>query len=596
MKQTFIKSLLVLCTLSFFAVSNVKAVSYTASSSGNFSSPSTWLGGNVPPSTIGANDIIINSGVTVTLDRNIIVSSTFSLFQMKGTAKLVSTSKNYLSVNSGNFTGAATCSIDIDSVYIGSAASIQYFGSITANTIALSGSPLTQTIDITVNKTLRLMGLIAQLVNGNLTLGTGTPRPVIVFAGGGLLVGSGATVGLANPYDVRYEDPSKSIGLGWELLGTGLTDIEVAIGSSNSTSLAANLNVNGGLKLTSGTLDLNSFDLTFGANSTIDAGGTGSLSSSGGSDIMIQSTASAIGTLRFDATNNMIDNFTMNTGSSNGTLEVGSDLTVMTKLDLQSGKINIKGNNLIINAAGAISGGSANSYVITETGGALRQDIAANATATYHVGHSGAYLPAMVESKNNTTYSEMGVNVVQGVNEQLTSGANIAATKPAVDATWTINQNSTTGLDYSIDLMWSASSEVNSFDRSKSYITHYTSGSWDVQTTSAATTSGSTYAQKRENISTVGSFAVFDENTVGINDVITKKTINLYPNPAKGDIHVNVEEATQATIYSVAGQVVNSTLLNSSINTINISNLPAGMYHIHLIGESTKAAGQFIKE
>jgi|GEM_PF-2108656 len=592
LKFTQISLIAILC----LAFTNAQALQYVATTSGNYGSNSTWLNGNIPPDPIGANDVIINSGVTVTMDRNIVISSTFTVFQMKGNAKITSTTKNYMSITGGNFIGDVGCVIDVDSIYVGSGPSIQYFGSMTANTLAMSDAPFALTINLTVNKTLRLVAGTSQLSTGTLALATGTPRPVIVFAGGELLVGTGATFSLANPYDVRYEDANKAIGGGWELLGAGYTDIEIAVPTSSSANLTSNLNIKGNLKLTSGTLLLNSFDLVFGANSMIDASGTGSVSSSGGSDITINSTAANIGILRFDIPNNVIDNFTMNTGPSNGTLELATDLSVATKLDLQSGKINTKGNNLYIATGATISGGSSGSYVISETGGALRQEIAANATATYPVGHKNAYTPIKIESKNGSTYSEMGVNVAQGVNAHLTTGTDLSATQPLVDATWTINQPSTTGLDYAIEVMWEASAELNSFDRGKSYVSYYDAHDWDMLTPTAASNSGSMYSQKKDGISTLGSFAVFDENTVGINNIIKGNTIGLYPNPAKNILRIDLNSTAEATIYNVSGQAVNSASLNRNNNTINISSLPAGMYYVHLKGEDTNATGRFVKE
>ncbi|MCB9047221.1 MAG: T9SS type A sorting domain-containing protein [Chitinophagales bacterium] len=581
------------------ASTSANALQYTATASGNFSSTSVWLGGVVPPNPLlGANDIIINSGVTITLDRDLTLSNTNSLLQMKGTAKIISTSKNYLSVKNGFFLGDLGCSIDVDSVFVDSNPQIQFYGSITANTLALSGAPFSLNVTLNVNKTLRLTGTMAsQLTLGTMTLSTGTPRPVIVFDGGELTVGSSATFNLTNPYNVRYENTGKQIGTGWELLGAGCTDLDVAVGSSNSTSLYADLNVKGALKLTSGTLTMNSFNINLGANGTIDAaGGSGTISSNGGSDIKISSTAGTIGSIRFDALNNIIDNFTMNTGAGGGIIELLTDMSVATKLDLQDGKINVKGNNLIISPTATISGGSSNSYIITEQGGALRQDIAGNAIANYPVGHMNAYTPISIESKNGTQYTEMGVNVSQGVKAHATMGADLAASQPVVDATWIITQQSTTNLDYAIELKWQAGSEVNSFDRGNSFVTMYNTDDWEKTTPTAASTTGSMYSQKKDGITSLGSFAVFDQNTVNVKDFISGNIVNLYPNPAKNSLRLDLQTETTATIYNLSGQAVNTSLLNNASNIIDITDLPSGMYIIHLASENVNGTGRFVKQ
>ena len=154
MKQTFTKILLsILC---LFSAINSQALVYTVAGSGNFSDPATWLGGVVPPVPLGANDIIIGGGFTVTLDRNLILSNTNSLVQLQANSRIQSTGNNYIVLSSGTLTGDMASVIDVDSVFFGNTL-IQYSGSITGDKITFAGTniPSGITVNADIGKTLR---------------------------------------------------------------------------------------------------------------------------------------------------------------------------------------------------------------------------------------------------------------------------------------------------------------------------------------------------------------------------------------------------------------------------------------------------------
>jgi hypothetical protein len=55
-------------------------------------------------------------------------------------------------------------------------------------------------------------------------------------------------------------------------------------------------------------------------------------------------------------------------------------------------------------------------------------------------------------------------------------------------------------------------------------------------------------------------------------------TINVYPNPVKGVLHVNGVKSLQAKIYSITGQLVES--VNQASNQLNVAGLRSGVYFI----------------
>lgn len=597
MKQTFTKVFLsILC---LFSAINSQALVYTVAGSGNFSDPATWLGGVVPPVPLGANDIIIGGGYTVTLDRNLILSNTNSLVQLQANSRIQSTGNNYIVLSSGTLTGDMASVIDLDSVFFGNTL-IQYSGSITGDKITFAGTNIPSGITVNADEYLYFTSGLTNLQSGvNINLSTGSPRPTIVMDGGSFIIPLGVNFNLTVPYNVRFQQASVAIGSGAELTGTGLADIEIAIGNGNNVALDADLVASGLLKLTSGSLALtnSSFKLIMAGNSSFDPGGTGNIQGNTTAEVVITSSAANLGTVRFANGSAELKTLDMKAANSSAELKLGSSLSITGTLNLQSGRINVQDKTLtIVGGLGSIAGGSANSYIITEANGQLKQDIAANAFVTYPIGHASAYTPVILTDQKGANMLGMNMNVQKGVKDQGTSGTDMAATKPLVDATWTTSMSGNPfNLDYKIELMWSAGSEVNSFDRNKCFVAMY-ENKWNNAAGAAAGTSGSLYTAQKSNITRGGTFAVLDENTLNIRNIATSNSIAMFPNPAKGVLNIPLKDNATATLYNTTGQVVLITEISNSNNTIDISNLVPGVYYVQLRGADGNSNARFVKE
>lgn len=84
---------------------------------------------------------------------------------------------------------------------------------------------------------------------------------------------------------------------------------------------------------------------------------------------------------------------------------------------------------------------------------------------------------------------------------------------------------------------------------------------------------------------------------LGIEDSVFEK-IAMYPNPTKGELTISNVTLEKANVYNTLGQLVKSFTLNSSNtdNTINLSDLPKGIYYVYLINEGTASAKKIIIE
>jgi len=74
--------------------------------------------------------------------------------------------------------------------------------------------------------------------------------------------------------------------------------------------------------------------------------------------------------------------------------------------------------------------------------------------------------------------------------------------------------------------------------------------------------------------------------------------VTFYPNPAQEDIYIeNLTEAAEIEVYTISGKKLLQQQVNSSAESINISNLSAGIY-LYVFkrdGKSLKT-GKLVKE
>ncbi|WP_264552715.1 LamG-like jellyroll fold domain-containing protein [Flavobacterium sp. N2038] len=72
----------------------------------------------------------------------------------------------------------------------------------------------------------------------------------------------------------------------------------------------------------------------------------------------------------------------------------------------------------------------------------------------------------------------------------------------------------------------------------------------------------------------------------------------VYPNPTKGEITINNIALDKATVYNSLGKLVKSFILNNANtnNTIDLSDLPRGVYYVYLINGDAASAKKVIVE
>ena len=336
------------------------AAIFTANSSGDFNSPSTWTGGIVPPTMVMLDQIVIPSGISVIMDEDIELSGALAALDVDGQL----TSSAALTLTLGNLSGTGNVVVDAMNVMV--ASTFNFTGDLTANTLNSATGFQSSAIIVVNNSVTLVAGTFTVLSGGTFDLGA---NGTIFISGGMLAVGTGGSVALVNPYSVVYTGVSAVAGV--ELTGSGLRNVTVDVPTGSSVTLASDLTLIGVLTLTNGRLVLAGNDLTL--NGAIGASGNGTVSATNLSDISINSAGGTVGTLAFTGGLATVNNLIVNVGAGNQA-NISGTLTVNGTLQLNSGVLNFHNTDLTVDGAiigaGQLSGNSGSDLTIESIVGA----------------------------------------------------------------------------------------------------------------------------------------------------------------------------------------------------------------------------------
>lgn len=87
-------------------------------------------------------------------------------------------------------------------------------------------------------------------------------------------------------------------------------------------------------------------------------------------------------------------------------------------------------------------------------------------------------------------------------------------------------------------------------------------------------------------------------NSLKTNTVIKKINVQLYPNPSNGELIyvLNTTETYNYTITNTLGQALQTGVLNTNINKINLSQLLKGVYLISIFNKDYRQTDRIILE
>ena len=366
---TFLKKSLLAIGLTL-GIQSAMAATFTAVSSGNWTSETTW-GGEAPGDLITSDDIIIPEGITVYLDTDVTVDGLFSSIDVDGV--LEASGDDQLIISSGNLEGEGNIMLS----YL----AIESFGSMSFSGMAEIDEMVNSSASLVLSSTLNIADTLT-LEDGNILLGAGAnlgmhSESIVKVNEGTVTIGAGL-FSAENPYVLIYVGTEKTTGI--EATGSGLTDLYVQLDDNDeSIMLTGDVIVNGNIYQESGKIDLNGGNLTLNGDYNSNAGAE--FIGNENSDLIINSDGAVSSSIIFNNENETIDNLMIySESSSNVTFE--SDINVIGDLTLEESTFKLNGfNTLTVNDGTDIT--LKNGSII------LDEDAAFNGEASYNVMYMG---------------------------------------------------------------------------------------------------------------------------------------------------------------------------------------------------------------
>lgn len=259
----------------------------------------------------GGNDVTLNGGFNVSGSGSITSSngSDFTLGGSTGGSLAFSSTGNNVNNFTINLPGSAVVNLNSDLNITGSLNN-------TSGTLDITDIDLAITGNITGNGTIRS--------NANSSL---------------VLDGNASITGMLN------------IATTGSTTGGIIGDLEIDLANGTTVMLGTDLTVNGMLTLGAGSLVINGNELTIAGN--LSAAGTGTIGGSATSSLSVMTSGNVTGDLTFTSGSQMLEDLTIEV-SNNGSVSLGSNLTINGMLDLASGNLNTNGNTITAGAGSEI--------------------------------------------------------------------------------------------------------------------------------------------------------------------------------------------------------------------------------------------------
>lgn len=201
-----------------------------------------------------------------------------------------------------------------------------------------------------------------------------------------------------------------------------------------------------------------------------------------------------------------LDN-TTNATLLNSAARIGNSFT------FTNGKFLLANLNLLMASGAAISGNNSSRFIVTGGTGVLTKEGLTTTAFTYPVGFSASeYNPVIIA--NNGTTDDISVRCLQNVLDNGLTGSPVTA--DFASNSWVVTEAVAGGSDLSMTGEWTSTDELAGFNRVKSGIARYNTGTdWDLPASNVlAASGGGPYTRNRSTINQPGVFAVADLDKV----------------------------------------------------------------------------------
>jgi hypothetical protein len=273
---------------------------------------------------------------------------------------------------------------------------------------------------------------------------------------------------------------------------------ELDLGNGSGTSI---VNVNGNVT-NAGTIELMGGTPQNGyLNIKGSLSGNGTITETGGDDCRVKFNGTTTQSAAFGTVTNRV-NVEIDNGQG---VSLASSLTITSSAALifTNGNLILNDNVLnMVSSGTTITGASSAKYIQTNGTGVLQRSVS-NSPVTFPIGNS-TYNPIILTRTVGTGHS-FSSRVLDGVFADGLSG--LAVTDKVVNRTWDILLVAGSVGTLTLTAQWNSGEEIGGFDRTLSYLSHYTGGVW-VSDTPAAASGGNPYTRTRTGITSLSPFAM----------------------------------------------------------------------------------------
>jgi hypothetical protein len=272
-------------------------------------------------------------------------------------------------------------------------------------------------------------------------------------------------------------------------------------------------------------------------------------------------------------------------------LVVSSNLKVIDSLCLNNNKLHIRNGVLSLDSTCVLKGFNRNCYIITGDSGSLKRGIRGlGKEIEFPIGTVNNYAPACITPTKGKDSIAYCVSAAYGVLSKGLKGDSL--TTPLVKTTWHVTCTADS-FKMTLKLKWPKNLETPGFNRVKCFISHFEHNRWDTipPTVSDSTTDSTLVSLTRTGIQTLSPFTVMSAK-VATGLVATQESkVTVYPNPATDFISFSsVIAGSKLSIVDLTGRVQRNVTLSGDNSTVNVSDLPAGLYLYRIVSDGKVAA------
>lgn len=393
---------------------------------------------------------------------------------------------------------------------------------------------------------------------------------------------------------LKYTGSSKTTGV--EISGGSVSDFELEL-SDNNQSLTINddMIIDDSATFEGGWLNMNNHDVVFEGH--VSGSGNVMINGDENSGLWLNGTFASSTMIQFQSTDT-VSALVMDMDNA-GSVEIDGDLYVMDSARFDRGVVLLVDNTLTIDGSATTEGGDEDSYV--QTSGIAELVMSVNGSNSENVefplGDSDGFAPVRIQNgaANNVQFRVKQYSVVYSGG---TTGYALNNSEAVVNKTWDIAAEGTNTYDLSLEMQWMSNMEVNGFDRTDAFISHYVNGSWDTYATTSAQAAGSgSYKLSRTGITSLSPFSVQNDGVTGAPVLAAQTGLNIYPNPVKNVLSIEGDQQYDLiTVYDLSGKVIHfeHVVGVTNLHQVDLSSLKEGMYVLSLSNNGNVVATERI--